>query len=68
MSSRGVGGSRYCCICGCLTGFFIWTSSRNFPRMKVMDKLNLKPSKSTINRFKDGDTVCLSCYNDLKEN
>jgi len=64
--SGGVGGSRYCNVCGNLTGFFVWTSSRNFPINKMCKVTGEEFNKDTIKKYKSGHVVCFDCYDKIK--
>ena len=58
--------AKRCAICGKQTMFFIWTSSRNFPRHKFpgYDKMS-DIQKLFLKRT--GLPVCMSCYHKLIE-
>ena len=61
------GASKICYMCGSLTGFYIWSTSRNFPRNKMMIIKDVK-DKFTRNKIcVDGETVCFQCFNELLE-
>ena len=58
-------GTIKCNICGCSPGpFFVWSSSRNFPREKLLKKY--KENKLKIKSILEGVPVCFKCYEDLK--
>jgi len=57
-----------CILCGNFTGFIVWTSSRYFPREKLIEKLNLHDDKlGKIKIKRKGYPVCMACYQRLKE-
>lgn len=61
--------SKQCSICGIDTIFYIWTSSRNFPREKLVEIINADEStKKSIIKGLEGRPVCFSCYNKLIKN
>ena len=48
------------------TGFFIWSTSRNFPRDKLIKIMGLK-HKDDLNKLNnDGYPICFACFNELK--
>lgn len=61
--------AKQCCVCGINTIFYIWSSSRNFPRELLSDKLNMiGKSKELIIEGVDSRTVCMKCYNEMINN
>ena len=52
---------KQCYICGTNTIFFIWTSSRAFPRHK------LKLSKRDRVMYNIGVPICFRCFEKIKE-
>jgi len=46
--------------------FWIWSSSKQFPKMKLMQKMNIK-SKMEKKNIYDGVEVCINCYNKLMD-
>ena len=57
-----------CYMCKCKPGpFFVWSSSRNFPREKLIDKFNIIDKKYIKDLRSDGFKVCYGCLNKLKE-
>ena len=60
------GASKFCYCCGSLTGFYIWSTSRHFPRDKLIDNMNIDSNKLKRKEIcANGVSVCFSCYNDL---
>ena len=59
--------SNKCELCGSNTIFYVWTSSRSFPREKLFDKFNIKSKKVIKHHEITGSPVCLECYNKLNE-
>jgi len=54
-----------CCSCGCDPGcFFVWSSSRIFPREKLLKKMKIR-GKRAMRRFCDGEAVCFECRKEL---
>jgi hypothetical protein len=49
--------SQPCCVCGIHTIFYIWTSTRNFPREKLEEIHNIKD--------KEGRPICFKCRNEM---
>jgi len=57
-----------CNFCNCDPGaFFIWTSSRNFPRDVLIEKHNIVDKKYIKSIKTDGFKMCYGCFNKLKE-
>ena len=59
--------SNKCHICGNNTIFYVWTTSRNFPREKLYEKLNIKSARTKGFYEKSGYPVCFGCYKNLCE-
>lgn len=55
-----------CMICGKRTLFYIWTSSRYFPRELIFKKFHLK-RKSDKKPIYEGKIVCFQCLEKLKK-
>jgi len=52
-----------CSICGCNPGpFFVWSSTRNFPREKLMSDVK---DKHQVKMILEGVPVCYACYDKL---
>ena len=56
-----------CCLCDTDTIFYVWTTSRNFPKAALIKTkgLNTKSEKGKVSV--EGLPVCLVCLNKLKE-
>lgn len=54
-----------CYMCNELAGWFIWSSSRHFPRQRIFKVMNLV-SKGDKNKIYDGQRICQKCFNKLK--
>ncbi len=54
-----------CFCCGNQTLFFVWTSSRNFPREKLIKKENIKDKKMIKSISDDGYPCCWACRKEL---
>ncbi len=58
--------AKNCYICGDKTIFYIWSTSRNFPREALIRKENIV-SRAIIGGIgRDGVPVCIGCYEELK--
>lgn len=56
-----------CYVCKRQLGpFLYWTSSRNFPRQQLIDKMGIKNKITKNDIYKNGHPVCPHCYNKLK--
>jgi len=61
-------GVHKCYLCGCDPGpFFVWTTSRRFPRINLFKLRNIKTKAEMYNVSKEGYPVCPDCLNKLKE-
>jgi len=49
------------------TIFYVWTTSRNFPRKQLIKYKNLKSKYEKAKVATEGYPICFSCYNKLKE-
>jgi len=59
--------SKECHICKNHTIFYVWSTSRYFPKKALVKYMNTK-SKYERNRiFKEGVPICFSCKDKLKE-
>lgn len=59
-------GLEKCRVCGEICNiFFVWSSSRNFPRNKLFKVMDMT-SKGEMKKIYDGERICLSCFNKLK--
>ena len=57
-----------CHNCGIDTIFYVWTSSRTFPRHKLFEKLGITNNNKIKNNYKKiGYPVCLKCRSELDE-
>jgi len=56
--------SQRCCVCSFNTIFYLWSSSRNFPKNKLLRKL--KPEKILMKELFIGKPICLWCYEEIK--
>ena len=57
-----------CVVCDRESTFIIWSSSRNFPRKKLAEKLGIGYNKKNrLKMVRIGYPVCMKCYNKLKE-
>ena len=55
-----------CNICGCNPGpFFVWSSSRNFPREQLIKK-RIK-DRLYVKNIMEGQVVCYECFKRLKD-
>ena len=45
--------------------FYLWTTSRNFPREKLLKVMKLKKNEHRKNIYVDGQKVCMNCYSKL---
>jgi len=59
--------SNRCHVCGTNTIFYVWTSSRNFPREQLFKKMNIKSNKVKNVYRVSGYPVCLECLEKLKK-
>lgn len=60
--------AKECRICGTNTIFYYWSSTRNFPRKKLLEKIGKRFSKrrqSNILRGLEAVTVCYKCAKEL---
>lgn len=61
-------GIHRCSICGSDPGvFYIWTTSRNFPRQKMIETLKIESKAEKHEIAVDGKVVCLGCLELLKK-
>lgn len=56
-----------CQTCGIDTIFYVWTSSRNFPRHKLFEKSRIINKKIQNQYKKVGYPVCMKCREQLDE-
>ena len=54
-----------CKVCGNETIFFTWTTSRIFPREKLIDFLGIRDGTVIKDMEKNGWPVCFNCRNKL---
>jgi len=59
--------AKRCYICGNNTIFYIWSSSRNFPRGSLIKAKNITSKREKKNIKLAGYPVCINCYNKLLE-
>jgi len=57
--------SHQCKLCGKQTLFYVWTSSRVFPRQKLIKAKELK-NRSELDKLNQGYPVCFWCLEELK--
>ena len=58
--------AKQCYCCGLNTIFYVWTSSRNFPREKLVEVMNIDGiTKKSILIDNEGKPICYGCYNEL---
>lgn len=53
--------SETCCKCGLRTIFFFWSSTRGFPREKLIDEFTQSYEKKAILSGRMGLPVCVRC-------
>lgn len=59
--------SNNCFCCKNRTGFYIWSTSRNFPRVELIQK-NRISDKGQVKLIEvQGVPICFSCYEKLKK-
>ena len=56
--------AKKCIICNTNTIFFVWSSSRNFPREELGKKLH-RVGNRDMKEFTEGLPVCNKCYDML---
>ena len=53
--------SENCCKCGVRTIFFFWSSTRGFPREKLIDQYTQEYERKAILSGRLGLPVCVNC-------
>ena len=56
-----------CYLCGNNCGFFVWSTTRQFPIDKLMKMKKVKGKAMRNKLCIEGVKVCFSCYNKLIE-
>jgi len=57
-----------CYVCKCNPGpFYVWTTSRHFPREKLIATLDLSDKYTMNDLSAEGKKVCFKCYEELKD-
>jgi hypothetical protein len=59
--------SKECSICKNRTIFYVWSTSRNFPRRALINYTNVKTKHERHKVFEEGVPICFKCSNKLKE-
>jgi len=59
--------SKRCYMCGIDTIFYVWSTSRNFPREKLIEAKKLKTKAQKASISEDGQVVCFKCLKELRE-
>jgi len=55
-----------CYICGNKTIFYVWSTSRNFPKETLIREGNINTKKDMSEIAVEGVPVCFKCNNELK--
>jgi len=59
--------ARDCYICGERTIFYVWTTSRYFPKRELIKLKGLKTKYEQSKISTEGFPICMRCYNKLKK-
>jgi len=59
--------SKECCVCKRRTIFFVWSSTRYFPRLALLEKIGKKLSKSKKENILIGREALPVCYKCARE-
>jgi hypothetical protein len=59
--------SKECSICKNRTIFYVWSTSRNFPRRALINYTNVKTKHERHKVFEEGVPICFKCHDILKK-
>jgi len=58
---------QYCYLCREYTGWYVWSSGRDFPRDKLASKINLRGKDIERLLVHTGKPICMRCRNMLDD-
>jgi len=59
--------AKRCVVCGLDTIFYVWSTSRNFPRENLILKKDYKSKHEKGRVSVEGLPVCFKCFKELKK-